>query len=163
VLGSQNMDQHKIEEKDSGDPLVDGHIGLDVGVLEHTVDVLSIHLHDKIFDTDEVEMESTECLEQTIELELGLQVMGLAFVPSNGTKAGGMVVAISTVLSKDPPCTVPRQVYREKHRAVRVVVNGDESWRGSYGILKGLHGSLVLVQPSEGDALASEVYKRTCK
>jgi len=46
-------------------------------------------------------------------------------------------VVVGTLLSKNLPHTMPRQVYRELNGAIRTVINGNEGWRGNYCILKG--------------------------
>jgi len=107
-------------------------------------------------------MEGTKGLEQAVELELGLRVVSLVFVPGDGTEAGRAATTISAVLSKDPPHAVPRQVYREVNGKVRIVVNRNKGGGCSYDIFESLHRALVLVLPSEEGALASEVDKGTC-
>ena len=48
--------------------MVDGGIGLDVGVAEHTFDVAGVNFNDKLMDADKVEVGSTEGVKEAIEL-----------------------------------------------------------------------------------------------
>ena len=57
----------EVEEEDGGDPPVDGGIGLDVRVAEHTFDVAGIDFDDKFADADKVETGSTEGAEEAVE------------------------------------------------------------------------------------------------
>jgi hypothetical protein len=109
--------------------------------------------------TDEVEAEGAKGSEQAIELKLGLRVAGLAFVPGEGTEAGGAAVAIGTLLGEDPPHAAPRRVYREENGAVRTVVDGNEGWRGNYGIFEGQHSTFMLFLPDKGCTFAGEFYE----
>jgi len=109
-----------------------------------------------------VKAEGAKGSEQAVELELGLQVASLMFVPGDGTEVGGVAMTISAVLSKDPPHAMPRQVYREVNGEVRTVVDRNKGRGCSYGIFESLHRALVLVLPSEEGALASEIDKGSC-
>jgi len=109
-----------------------------------------------------VKTEGVKGSEQAVELELGLQVASLVFVPGDGTEAGGAATTISAVLSEDPPHAAPRRVYREVNGKVRIVVDRNKGGGCSYGIFESLHYALVLVLPSEEGALVSEVDKGTC-
>jgi len=126
------------------------------------VNVLCIHFNNEILDPNDVKAEGAKGSEQAVELELGLRVASLAFIPGNGTEAGGVATTISTVLSDDPPHTAPRRVYGEINGEIRRVINRNKSWGCSYGIFESLHRALVLVLPSEEGALASEIDKGTC-
>ena len=86
--------------------------------------------------------------------------MGLTFVPGNETEAGRTVTTVFIILGEDSPHTMPIQVYREKDRAIRSVTNGYKGKEGSYGILKSLDCTLMLLLPNENSALVSEINKR---
>ena len=66
------MDQFEVEKQDCSDPLIDGGVRLDVGILEHAANALGVHFNDKVLDTNEVEAEGAKGSEQSIELELSL-------------------------------------------------------------------------------------------
>jgi hypothetical protein len=52
VLVSWDVDKFKIEQEYGGDPSVDGHVGLYIGVVQHPTDKLGIHLDDEVLDTN---------------------------------------------------------------------------------------------------------------
>ena len=78
---SWNMLEFKVEEEDGSNPLVDGSIGLDIRVTEHTLDVAGINFNDKLADANEVEAGGMEGAKKTVELELGLGIARLVLIP----------------------------------------------------------------------------------
>lgn len=78
---SWNVFEFKVEEEDSSNPLIDGSIGLYIGVAEHTFDVTGVDFNNKLMDTNEVEAGSTEGAKKTVELKFDLGIMGLALIP----------------------------------------------------------------------------------
>ena len=81
---------------------------MDVGIAEHPSDVACIDFNNEIADSDEVEAGSAEGTKEPIELELGLRIVGLAFVPQNRAEAQGVAASIGAVLRKNPSYTADR-------------------------------------------------------
>jgi hypothetical protein len=75
------MFEFEVEEEDGSNPLVDGSVGLDVGVAEHTFDIAGIDFNDKLMDADKIEMGGMEGIKETIELKFSLGIMGLTLIP----------------------------------------------------------------------------------
>jgi hypothetical protein len=67
VLLGWHMNKFEVKEADGGDPLVDGGIGLTVGVVEHALNKWRVHLDYEVVDADKVEAEGMECVEQAIK------------------------------------------------------------------------------------------------
>ena len=65
---SRDVDKFEVEQKDGGDPSVDGSVGLNVGVAEHTFDIACIDFYDKVAGADEVKAGSMEGAKKAIEL-----------------------------------------------------------------------------------------------
>ena len=49
--GTLNMNKLEVEHEDSHDPAVHASGGLDIGVLQHTLDVASVDFNDQIPNT----------------------------------------------------------------------------------------------------------------
>jgi hypothetical protein len=88
------VDQLEVKEQDAGDPLVDSHIGLDIRVVQHAFEILSIYLHDKIFHSDDIDSVGTEGAEQTIQLQLCLGVSRFMCCPCYGSKSARILAFI---------------------------------------------------------------------
>ena len=58
------MDELEVEEGDRSNPAIDGSILLDVGILEHATNKLSIHLNDEVRYADDVKAKGTERTKQ---------------------------------------------------------------------------------------------------
>ena len=99
---SQNMLEFEVKEEDGSNPPVDGSVGLDIGVTEHTLDVAGINFNNKLADADKVEVGGMEGMEKTVELELGLGIARLMLIPRDGAKAQRVAMTVGAVLSKDP-------------------------------------------------------------
>ena len=54
--------EFEVKKQDCRDPVVDHHIGLYVGVVEHSSNELHIHFDHEPADADEVKVEHLECL-----------------------------------------------------------------------------------------------------
>jgi hypothetical protein len=59
VFVGGDVHQFEIEEEDGGNPAVDGSVGLDVGIAEHTFNVTCIHFNYEIVDANKVEVHHT--------------------------------------------------------------------------------------------------------
>ena len=153
----QYVHKFEVEKKDGGNPVVDGSVGLDVRVAEHTFYVACIYLDDEVLDTDEVKARGLECAEKTVELKLGLRVSQFAFVPCYGAEASRAVVSVGGILYEDPAYTTDRQIDQKINSAVSGVVYGCKSRRLDNSSLEQVHGLLVFVLPCEQCALAHEV------
>jgi hypothetical protein len=101
--------------------------------------------------------ESAECPEESIQLKFGLGVASFTFIPRDGPKTGGATLVIFTFLGEDPTHAAGRGVNPYVNRAVRGIVDGDESWRVYYRVFEGFHGLVVLLSPDEGLPFAGKV------
>ena len=45
MMGSGNMNKPKCEQQNACNPSIDGRIGLEIRVIDHTLDVFCVHLH----------------------------------------------------------------------------------------------------------------------
>ena len=81
---------------------------MDIGIAEHPSDVACIDFNDEIVDSDEVEAGSAEGMKEPVELELGLRIAGLAFVPRNRAEAQGAAASVGAVLHENPSYAVDR-------------------------------------------------------
>jgi hypothetical protein len=156
---SRHVDELEVEKQDGSDPAIDCCVGLHVGVVEHSLDVLCIHFNHKPADADEVKVECSECLKQSIELEFGLGIMRLMLIPRDRTEAHGAASPVCTILRQYPSYSMVRGVDSKINRAIRGVINGDKGWRVDYGIFEGLHGNFVFFIPDEQGTLVCEVNK----
>jgi hypothetical protein len=59
MLLSGHMHQLEREQQDPSDPSVDGSIGLEIRVVDHTLDVLGIEFHCEVSDPKRVDADST--------------------------------------------------------------------------------------------------------
>ena len=50
----RDVDKFEVKEEDHGDPAIDGGVGLDVGVIEHSANENCIHFDYKVVDANEV-------------------------------------------------------------------------------------------------------------
>jgi hypothetical protein len=91
------VDQLEVKEQDAGDPPVDSHIGLDIRVVQHAFEILSIYLHNKIFHSDDIDPVGMEGMEQTIQLELCLGILGQKHVGGNGDSAEHYIIVAHIV------------------------------------------------------------------
>ena len=46
--------------------MIDSSVRLNIRVTEHTLNITGIHFDDKVVDTNEVKVHSTECVEQAV-------------------------------------------------------------------------------------------------
>ena len=67
VLFGQYMDKLEVKQQACGNPSVDGGIGLNVRVAEHTFDVACIDFYDEVGGANEVEAGGAEGAEETIK------------------------------------------------------------------------------------------------
>ena len=79
--GSRDVDELEIEEQDSGNPTVDSSVGLDVGVVNHALDVFSVYLDNKLTHIHNINTRVTKCAKESVEFCLGLRVVALRLVP----------------------------------------------------------------------------------
>jgi len=77
---SGNVNESEMECENGDNPTVDASGRCDVGICEHTLDILSVNLDDEVATTDEVESESTDCSVKAVELELRLGESSFAIV-----------------------------------------------------------------------------------
>ena len=63
-----NMDEIEVKGLNSDNPTIDRHGRYDVGVVEHTLNILHIDFDNEISETYKIELESSECSIQPIEL-----------------------------------------------------------------------------------------------
>lgn len=61
--------------------MIDGGIGLDIRIAEHTTDVTCVDFNDEVADANEMKALRMEHVEEAIKFELGLRVSRLALVP----------------------------------------------------------------------------------
>ena len=67
MLVSQDMDKFDVEQKDGGNPSVDGSVGLNVRVAEHTFDITCVNFYNKVAGTNEMKVGSTEGTKKAVE------------------------------------------------------------------------------------------------
>jgi hypothetical protein len=101
-------------------------------------------------------------MEEAIEFDLHLRVMGLMLILGDGTKTYGLLAAIRTVLSQNSADATYREVNWEIDGTVSGIIDGDESRRLNDGVLKGLHGLLMLVLLDKEGVFVSEVNEQVC-
>ena len=87
VLVGWDVDKLEVKEHDCSNPAVYSCVRLHVRVLEHALDVLSIHLYDEVSDAGDVYIEGAESAKEPIELDLQLGVALLVLVPGDGAEA----------------------------------------------------------------------------
>jgi hypothetical protein len=66
VLFCWDIDKLEVEEENCGNPSIDGHVGLQVRIIQHPVDIKGIHLYYKVVNANQVETKCTECAEEAI-------------------------------------------------------------------------------------------------
>lgn len=94
VSDTGGMDELEVEEEDTGDPLVDSCVRLDVRVVQHTADVLGINFYCQLLDTNDVEAHCAEPVEESVEFKFRLRVVGFALIKENGAKVAWVAVCI---------------------------------------------------------------------
>ena len=62
MLDCRDVDDFEIEEEDGSNPVIDGCIQLDIGVVEHAFNITRVYLDHKIENSNKVEV---QCLEHT--------------------------------------------------------------------------------------------------
>ena len=67
-----DVDESKGKEENAGDPTVDGRGGLEVGIIDHSLDVAGIDFKCEFVYTDQVAFGVMECAEDTEEFAFGL-------------------------------------------------------------------------------------------
>jgi len=100
VFVSGDVNEFEVELEGGGDPVTDGGVWLGIRIVEHTFSVACVHLHYKVADANEMEMQHPKCVKEAVDFEFGLGVVGLVFAPGDGAKARGVAVAVETVLRK---------------------------------------------------------------
>ena len=83
-----------MKEKNTHDPSVDGRIELGVRVVDHTLDILRIHLDCEVCHTKNENANCSQSIKQPVQLELHLQVVALNFCETNGTKAIWILLSV---------------------------------------------------------------------
>jgi len=69
---SWNMTKSEIKEKDSQNPTVDRSIWLYIGIVDHTLYILSIDLDNQVLNTNNPYLTILQCTKKTKELEFCL-------------------------------------------------------------------------------------------
>lgn len=59
----RNVNEFEVEEEDGSNSVVDGGVGLDIGVVEHALDKFCIHFDHQVADAKEVETEGAKSVE----------------------------------------------------------------------------------------------------
>ena len=52
--------------------MIDCCAGVDIRIIEHTFNVVSINFHNEILDADEIVLKGVKCVEKAIKLKLRL-------------------------------------------------------------------------------------------
>jgi len=68
VLFSQYMDKLEVKQQDCSNPSVDGGIGLNVRVAEHTLDVACVNFYNEVGGANKVEVGGVEGAEEAVKL-----------------------------------------------------------------------------------------------
>src|SRR5258708_30175577 len=89
--------------------------------------------------------------------------MGLSFMPGDGTKPSWVEFVVCTFLGEDPAHATRGRVNAYVNRAVRRIIDRDESGGVDDGIFESLHGLIVLLSPDECLAFASKMDQGPCQ
>jgi len=61
------VDKLEIEQQDTGNPSIDRHVRLHVRIVNHTLDVLGVHLDSEVSDSEDPYVDSAESAEESIK------------------------------------------------------------------------------------------------
>ena len=66
------MYEREVEGQDRDDPSVDTCAWYDIGIVEHSFDVLRVNFDDEVSDSYDVQPEFSECAVEAVDLEFWL-------------------------------------------------------------------------------------------
>ena len=139
VAYSRNMLEMKMKEKNACNPLVDGHIGLEVRVIDHTLHVLCVHLDCEIHNTKNGNMNCSQSTEQPVQLKLHLQVVALNFYEANGTKVIWISFSVIPNLQRNKPDHNVRSINSQDDLVSRHVIQSTKCGGMTDCVLETLH------------------------
>jgi len=62
------MDKLEIKQQNTSDPSIDRCVRLHVWIVNHTLDILSVHLDSEVPDTEYPYTDCVECAEESVKL-----------------------------------------------------------------------------------------------
>src|SRR5882672_198858 len=143
------MDQLELEELDSNDPPVNCGTQLNIRIFEHSLDVVFIDFHPKIFDANNVKSVSLEGMPKTINLNLCLRVARFPFIPGDRTKQTRVPFVICTELQENKTSGNARGIDGENDASIRVIVDGTKTRGCDDCLLQILHGLFLIWAPDK--------------
>ena len=72
MVHGQYMLEGEVEGKNSCDPTVHGCIRLDIGIIQHPLDIFCVDFNCEIVDANDPNFNGPECVKKTIKLDLSL-------------------------------------------------------------------------------------------
>jgi hypothetical protein len=88
VILRRYVPESEVEEEDACDPTVNRCVRLNVGIIDHALDVTSVYFDDEVLHTDNVDTDVLEGAEESEELNFRLGMALFHFVPSDRAVAG---------------------------------------------------------------------------
>ena len=98
MLLSGDVDELEVEEESRRDPAINGIVRMKSRVINHPLNKLSVHLDDKLHNSDGVQLSMLEGAEEAVELEFRLRVVRLAVVEGDGAETTRILLLILSEL-----------------------------------------------------------------
>jgi hypothetical protein len=130
-------------------------------VVDHTLDVLSVHFDHKVLDADRIQLSVLQSAEETIKLELRLRITRLSIVKGDRSEAAGIALSIFTKLKEDVTDTIGARVDSENDRSFGFVVERTKGRRVQDSVFEGMERGHLRRSYLEGFVLAGELNERT--
>lgn len=72
MVRGRYMLEGEVEGEDSCDPTVHGRIRLDIGIIQHPLDIFCVDFNREIVDANDPNFNGPDCTKKTIKLDLSL-------------------------------------------------------------------------------------------
>ena len=129
MLLSGDVDELEVEEESRRDPAINGIVRMKSRVINHPLNKLSVHLDDKLRNSDGVQLSMLEGTEEAVELEFRLRVVRLAVIEGDGAEMTRILLLILSELEDNIADTVHTRIDGEKNWTTELMVDGMQSRR----------------------------------
>ena len=94
--GTGYVYEREVESQDRDDPSVDTCARYDIGIVEHSFDVLCVNFDNEVSDSYDVQSEFSECAVEAVDLKFRLREASFAVVECDRSKS--IVVVFPSIL-----------------------------------------------------------------
>ena len=87
MRGTGYVYEREVESQDRNDPSVDTCAWYDVGIIEHSFDVLCVNIDNEVSDSYDVSSEFSECAIEAVDFEFRLREARFAVIERDGSES----------------------------------------------------------------------------